>query len=57
MADHYTVAEAKRLIPEQQPQRQDSTLDQMMTVLALAIRAGCYDAADQIRKLMQGSGR
>lgn len=32
----------------QRPQRQDSTFDQMRTVLRLATEAGCYDAADWI---------
>lgn len=33
---------------ERCPQRQDSLYDQMITVLTLATRAGCYDAADWI---------
>ena len=31
------------------PQRQDSTASQLVTVLAAAIRLGCYDAHDAIR--------
>jgi hypothetical protein len=34
----------------QQPQRQDSLDDQLRDVIALATRAGCYDAADLIRR-------
>ena len=45
----YAVDEAKRLIPEQQTQRQDSTTDQLITVMELANRAGCYDASDWIK--------
>lgn len=33
-------------------QRQDSTYDQMKTVYDLAIKAGCYDAADQIKTIL-----
>jgi hypothetical protein len=40
------------MIP-QQSQRQDSTTDQLMTVLRLAIRVGCYDAAERIRTFLQ----
>lgn len=35
---------------EQLPQRQDSLDDQLRDVIALANRAGCYDAADLIRR-------
>ena len=35
---------------EQQPQRQDSLDDQLRDVIVLANRAGCYDAADVIRR-------
>ena len=31
-------------------QRQDSLYDQMKTVYDLAVKAGCYDAADYIRQ-------
>jgi hypothetical protein len=33
-------------------QRQDSTYDQMKTVYDLAVKAGCYDAADQIKTIL-----
>lgn len=33
----------------QRAQRQDSLTDQLRDVVALATRAGCYDAADFIR--------
>jgi hypothetical protein len=33
-------------------QRQDSTYDQMKTVYDLAVKAGCYDAADQIKAIL-----
>jgi hypothetical protein len=33
-------------------QRQDSTYDQMKTVYKLAMEAGCYDAANQIKKIL-----
>lgn len=47
----YAIAEAIRLIPvPDQVQRQDSTTDQLITVLELARRAGCYDAYDVIKK-------
>jgi hypothetical protein len=31
-------------------QRQDSTLEQLRTVIDLANKAGCYDAADWIKE-------
>jgi len=49
----YALQEAKRLIPETQTQRQDSTADQFATVMALAIRAGCYDAYDLIARFVE----
>lgn len=39
---------ASHFIP-QQAQRQDSTTSQLVTVLAAALRLGCYDAHDAIR--------
>lgn len=33
-------------------QRQDSTYDQLKTVHQLAIKAGCYDAADLIKEAL-----
>lgn len=33
-------------------QRQDSTYDQLLTVYDLAIKAGCYDAADAIKEAL-----
>lgn len=53
----FDLAEAERLIPKHQPQRQDSTTDQLLTVLDLAIRAGCYDAAEVIRRWLQQGAR
>ena len=50
--DMFPEREAERLIPEQQEQRQDSTLDQLRTVMELAKRAGCYDAQDAMQVLM-----
>lgn len=52
----FDLAEAERLIPKHQPQRQDSEADQLITVMSLAIRAGCYDAAKVISKLMVQRG-
>lgn len=49
-APAYPLAEAIRLIPKSADQRQDSTTDQLTTVLELARRAGCYDAYDLIKK-------
>jgi len=48
--DTYPVDEAERLIPKVQEQRQDSTTDQLITVKELALRAGCRDALDWIKK-------
>lgn len=45
---------AVRLIPEPLPQRQDSTTAQLITVLDLGQRAGCYDAHDLIVKAIYG---
>lgn len=46
--DERYVLPVSAFIP-QQPQRQDSTTSQLVTVLAAAIRLGCYDAHDAIR--------
>lgn len=34
------------------PQRQDSMVDQLLTVVSLAQAAGCYDAADLIQEAL-----
>jgi len=41
--------EAKALIPVPAPQRQDSLEDQMDLMVELAVRAGCYGAADWMK--------
>jgi hypothetical protein len=38
------------MVTMQQPQRQDSLDAQLRDVIALANRAGCYDAADLISR-------
>ena len=35
------------------PQRQDSLTDQMRDVIPLATKAGCYDAADYLRRVVE----
>lgn len=40
--------------PQEVPQRQDSLTDQMKTVIQLAEKEGCYDAADWIKKRFEG---
>ena len=45
---HYAIQAARDLIPVPAPQRQDSTTDQLLTVLEMAQLAGCYDARDLI---------
>ena len=39
------------------PQRQDSTNDQLLDVMDMANRMGCYDAADIIRNILDESKR
>ncbi len=51
----YAITEAMRLIPELQTQRQDSTMDQVDTVMGLARRAGCYDAEDLLKRLLKNN--
>lgn len=41
----------------QQPQRQDSTVDQLKDLHAFAVRLGLYDAADLIRTLVAQADR
>ena len=51
----YQVKEAIDLAPvSRREQRQDSTTDQLITVLELARRAGCYDAYDLIKRRCMG---
>jgi hypothetical protein len=42
---------------EQLPQRQDSLHDQLKTVYGLANKAGCYDAADFLRLIIEDTER
>lgn len=51
IADHHGYA-AHELIP-QQPQRQDSLLDQLEELHIAATRLGMYDAADWLWKTME----
>lgn len=37
---------------DKNPQRQDSLEDQLRTVMALAVKAGCYDAADYLQRTL-----
>lgn len=56
----YAVQEAIRLIPASAPQRQDSTTNQLITVMELARRAGCWDAYDLLQRKLDppwGKGR
>lgn len=41
------------MIGAAKPQRQDSVTDQLVDVIALAERDGCYDAADWIKDFMR----
>lgn len=41
------------MIP-QQPQRQDSLVEQLRTLHIVANRIGCYDAADFLKHLCEG---
>jgi hypothetical protein len=53
--NEWAVKRATELIPEElvpEGQRQDSWADQMVTVLALARRAKCYDAAESIQRVL-----
>lgn len=47
----YKNGQLLKQIPPQ-PQRQDSTNEQLVTMIMVANRLGCYDAADMIRKLV-----
>ena len=40
-----------------QPQRQDSLNEQLETMIPLANKMGCYDAADFMRKIINDDSR
>lgn len=42
---------------QQQPQRQDGTLDQLRDLHAFAVRLGLYDAADLIKTIAHGPAK
>lgn len=42
----------KNMNPRYPTNRQDSTYDQLKTVYDLANKAGCYDAADEIKRTL-----
>jgi hypothetical protein len=50
MKNDYRLQAAAKLIPDPAVQRQDSLTDQMVTLMDLARRAGCYDAADWLQQ-------
>jgi hypothetical protein len=39
------------------PQRQDSSREQLADLIAVANRLGMYDAADQIKLMLEGSSK
>lgn len=49
----YPIHQALTAIPTRLPQRQDALDDQLISLIEMANRAGCYDAADWLKKQME----
>ena len=49
----WAIRQAQQAIPHVLRQRQDSLGTQLLTVLELATRAGCYDAADWLKQRLE----
>ena len=45
--------QAAKAVPKRLRQRQDSLTAQLVTVAEMATRAGCYDAADWLKKHLE----
>ena len=49
-AKMFASRQAQKAVPKRLPQRQDSLAAQLHTLVEMATRAGCYDAADWLKK-------
>ena len=49
----FAIEQATLAVPQRLPQRQDSTEAQLCTLLEMANRAGCYDAADWLKARLE----
>lgn len=49
----FAVQQAQKALPTRMPQRQDSLEAQLVTLLEMATRAGCYDAADYLKRHLE----
>lgn len=46
----FALQQAQQAVPKSLRQRQDSLEAQLLTLLEMANRAGCYDAADYLKR-------
>ncbi len=51
----FATQQAQQAVPTRLRQRQDSLEAQLITVLEMATRAGCYDAADYLKRHLEGN--
>lgn len=51
----FALQQAQQAIPKPLRQRQDSLEAQLLTLLEMATRAGCYDAADYLKRHLEGN--
>ena len=49
----FALQQAQQAVPKNLRQRQDSLEAQLLTVVEMATRAGCYDAADHLKKVLE----
>lgn len=49
----FAVDQAQQAVPKILRQRQDSLEAQLLTLLEMAYRAGCYDAQDWLKKRLE----
>jgi hypothetical protein len=50
----FATRQAQQAVPLRLRQRQDSLAAQLHSLHEMAVRAGCYDAADWLKKKMEG---
>ena len=51
----FAIQQAQKAVPKLLGQRQDSLEAQLLTLLEMATRAGCYDAADYLKRHLEGN--
>ena len=53
LARRFAEEQAVKAVPKRLRQRQDALKHQLQSLLSMATRAGCYDAADWLKRALE----